>query len=164
MWETDISRQVLVLCYYCIYKTFAGLPKVLPKGLWELRKRKILTSGDECHEPCPEGEKLSLDPIADPFFSRAQRWIIAFAETLTVSLLLLAGAGYFLCLQRKEKETLFTEKERAKKEKETAWAEKEQEQRIKGIWPGEGVLFCRRELDHLTPSRPLAPNPALGHL
>lgn len=139
MWETDISRQVLVLCYYCIYKTLAGLAEVLPKGLWEPRKRKILLSGDELHEPCPEGEKLRLDPIADPFFRRAQRWIAAFAGTLTVCLLLLAGAGYFLWLQRKEKEALFTEKERAKKEKEATWAENKQEERVKGIWPGEGV-------------------------
>lgn len=92
-----------------------------------------MTAGDKLHEPCPEGERLRLDPIADPFFRRAQRWIAVFAGTLPVCLLLLAGAGYFLWLQRKEKKALFMEKERAEEEKETARAEKEQEQRIKGI-------------------------------
>ena len=90
-------------------------------------------SGDELCEPSPEGERLRLDPIADPFFRRAQSWITAFAGTLTVCLLLLTGGGYFLWLQRKEKEALFMEKEKAIKEKERAWAEKEQERRIKGI-------------------------------
>ncbi|XP_057555953.1 LOW QUALITY PROTEIN: butyrophilin subfamily 3 member A3 [Hippopotamus amphibius kiboko] len=76
-------------------------------------------------------EKTARISIADPFFRRAQHWISLFAGTLPVCLLLLAGAGYFLWLQRKEKEALFMEKERAKEERETARAEKEKEQRIK---------------------------------
>ncbi|XP_069902870.1 butyrophilin subfamily 3 member A3 isoform X2 [Globicephala melas] len=81
--------------------------------------------------PLLNQEKTAQISIADPFFRRAQLWIAVFAGTLPVCLLLLAGAGYFLWLQRKEKEALFMEKERAEEEKETARAEKEQEQRIK---------------------------------
>ncbi|XP_065767977.1 butyrophilin subfamily 3 member A3 isoform X4 [Muntiacus reevesi] len=106
-------------------------------GLYAVTSSLIVKSGSgegvSCiiRNPLLNQEKTAQISIADPFFRRAQSWIAAFAGTLTVCLLLLAGAGYFLWLQRKEKEALFMEKEKAIKEKERAWAEKEQEQRIK---------------------------------
>ncbi|XP_043306681.1 LOW QUALITY PROTEIN: butyrophilin subfamily 3 member A3 [Cervus canadensis] len=106
-------------------------------GLYAVTSSLIVKSGSgegvSCiiRNPLLNQEKTAQISIADPFFRRAQSWIAAFAGTLTVCLLLLAGAGYLLWLQRKEKEALFMEKEKAIKEKERAWAEKEQEQRIK---------------------------------
>ncbi|KAM9739938.1 butyrophilin subfamily 3 member A3 isoform 2-T2 [Dama dama] len=106
-------------------------------GLYAVTSSLIVKSGSgegvSCiiRNPLLNQEKTAQISIADPFFRRAQSWIAAFAGTLTVCLLLLAGAGYLLWLQRKEKEALFMEKGKAIKEKERAWAEKEQEQRIK---------------------------------
>ncbi|KAB0360947.1 hypothetical protein FD754_005103 [Muntiacus muntjak] len=106
-------------------------------GLYAVTSSLIVKSGSgegvSCiiRNPLLNQEKTAQISIADVFFRRAQSWITAFAGTLTVCLLLLAGAGYFLWLQRKEKETLFMEKEKAIKEKERVWAEKVQEQRIK---------------------------------
>ncbi|XP_065767975.1 butyrophilin subfamily 3 member A3 isoform X2 [Muntiacus reevesi] len=91
-------------------------------GLYAVTSSLIVKSGS--------GEGVSCI-IRNPLLNQEKTAQISIAGTLTVCLLLLAGAGYFLWLQRKEKEALFMEKEKAIKEKERAWAEKEQEQRIK---------------------------------
>ncbi|XP_028335204.1 butyrophilin subfamily 3 member A1 isoform X2 [Physeter macrocephalus] len=115
----------------------AAPPATDGAGLYAVTSSLIVKSssgeGVSCiiRSPLLNREKTAQISIADPFFRRAQRWIAVFAGTLPVCLLLLAGAGYFLWLQRREKEALFMEKERAEEEKETARAEKEQERRIK---------------------------------
>ncbi|XP_033290592.1 butyrophilin subfamily 3 member A1 isoform X1 [Orcinus orca] len=117
----------------------AALPATDGAGLYAVTSSLTVKSssgeGVSCiiRNPLLNQEKTAQISIADPFFIRAQLWIAVFAGTLPVCLLLLAGAGYFLWLQRKEKEALFMEKEKAEEEKETARAEKEQEQRIKEI-------------------------------
>ncbi|XP_059966412.1 butyrophilin subfamily 3 member A3 isoform X2 [Mesoplodon densirostris] len=106
-------------------------------GLYAVTSSLVVKSssgeGVSCiiRNPLLNQEKTAQISIADPFFRRAQVWIALFAGTLSVCLLLLAGAGYIVWLQRKKKLALFMEKEKAEEEKETAWAEKEQEQRIK---------------------------------
>ncbi|XP_053457501.1 butyrophilin subfamily 3 member A2-like isoform X2 [Nycticebus coucang] len=72
-------------------------------------------------------EKTARISIADPFFKSAQPWITALAWTLSVSLLLLSGAAYFLWRRQQEKKTLFKEKKREQEMRELAQSTMEQE-------------------------------------
>uniref|UniRef100_A0A2K5IY19 RING-type E3 ubiquitin transferase n=1 Tax=Colobus angolensis palliatus TaxID=336983 RepID=A0A2K5IY19_COLAP len=78
-------------------------------------------------------EKTASISITDPFFRNAQPWIAALAGTLPISLLLLAGASYFLWRQQKEKVALSRETEREREMKEIAYAATKQEISLRGI-------------------------------
>uniref|UniRef100_A0A2K6KFP2 RING-type E3 ubiquitin transferase n=1 Tax=Rhinopithecus bieti TaxID=61621 RepID=A0A2K6KFP2_RHIBE len=78
-------------------------------------------------------EKTASISITDPFFRNAQPWIAALAGTLPISLLLLAGASYFLWRQQKEKIALSRETEREREMKEMACAATKQEISLRGI-------------------------------
>nr|XP_037861532.1 butyrophilin subfamily 3 member A3 isoform X4 [Chlorocebus sabaeus] len=77
-------------------------------------------------------EKTASISITDPFFRNAQPWIAALAGTLPISLLLLAGASYFLWRQQKEKIALSRETEREREMKETGYAATKQEISLRG--------------------------------
>uniref|UniRef100_A0A2K6UQD4 Butyrophilin subfamily 3 member A3 n=1 Tax=Saimiri boliviensis boliviensis TaxID=39432 RepID=A0A2K6UQD4_SAIBB len=72
-------------------------------------------------------EKTASISVADPFFRSAQPWMAALAGTLPISLLLLAGASYFLWRQQKEIIALSRETEREREMKELGYATTKQE-------------------------------------
>uniref|UniRef100_A0A2K6P9B4 RING-type E3 ubiquitin transferase n=1 Tax=Rhinopithecus roxellana TaxID=61622 RepID=A0A2K6P9B4_RHIRO len=86
-------------------------------------------------------EKTASISITDPFFRNAQPWLAALAGTLPISLLLLAGASYFLWRQQKEKIALSRETEREREMKEMAYAATKQEISLRGIQKWKMALF-----------------------
>uniref|UniRef100_A0A2K5YGU8 RING-type E3 ubiquitin transferase n=1 Tax=Mandrillus leucophaeus TaxID=9568 RepID=A0A2K5YGU8_MANLE len=77
-------------------------------------------------------EKTASISITDPFLRSTQPWIAALEETLPISLLLLAGASYFLWRQQKEKIALSRETEREQEMKEMGYAATKQEISLRG--------------------------------